>query len=194
MFKKLSSAIGSLTVSRESSPPPGPDHYNSSRIKQYNKLASDLAAAGVPVSSTSALDDCGTCDHAADCDGDHDHPTAGSGAGAGTIVEVGQPWNGKPYSEYVQETYGDLGGLPPSVETDWETDLAGSSEGGRGRVVVISTGKSDWERDHYVSCAVCLFCRDICVGTHSWSSNQMKHKQQLMVRTTNHYSRIIYTT
>lgn len=173
MLKKLSSAISSLTVSREGTPPPGPDHYNPSRTKQYATLAEQLAQAGVPVSTAdlsvsqspaspstnghsssganmSQEDDCGTCTVASDECQDGNGP-------AGTIVEVGQPWSGKPYDQYVQDTYGDLGEYPSAVDTDWDSDLAGSAQGGRGRVVVVSTGKSDWERDHYVRLA-CLSC------------------------------------
>ena len=50
----------------------------------------------------------------------------------------------------IEETYGDLGSLPKGLDTDWESELAGSAKGGKGRIVVISTGKSDWERDHTV--------------------------------------------
>ncbi len=48
------------------------------------------------------------------------------------------------------DRYGDLGSLPEGFETDWESELAGSAQGGKGRIVAVSTGKSDWERDHTV--------------------------------------------
>jgi hypothetical protein len=69
------------------------------------------------------------------------------------VLEVSGPWDGKPYAEYVSDKYGHLGDWPDSIETDWDSELAGSAQGGRGRVVVVSTGKSDWDRDHYVSLA-----------------------------------------
>lgn len=66
------------------------------------------------------------------------------------MIEVGQPWNGQDYRTYIDQKYGTLGEWPDSIETDWDSDLAGSSQGGRGRIAIVSTGKSDWERDHYV--------------------------------------------
>lgn len=85
------------------------------------------------------MDDCARCD--APCASDDGSPK---------VESVGSIWDGKTYDDYVLEKYGELGGLPFGDDVDWETDLAGSAKGGRGRVVVISTGKSDWERDHVV--------------------------------------------
>jgi hypothetical protein len=137
MFKAISSAMSSLTGS------PGPnlpaDHHAPARAQSYVELAKELQNAGVPVS----LDDCASCDHPCP-------PTEGEIIGAGTIAEVGTIWEGKPYDQYVLEKYGDVGELPPGFDVDWDSELAGSSGGGKGRVVVISTGKSDWEREHTV--------------------------------------------
>lgn len=132
MFGKLSSAISSFTTG--SLPP---DHHAPEREKTNAVLAQKLAEAHVPVSES----DCVSC--GLPC-------SVGSGteSGAGTVVEA---YSGKPYEEYVEEKYGEIEGLPKGFEQDWETDLAGSAKGGKGRVVVISTGKSDWERDHTVS-------------------------------------------
>lgn len=136
MLGKLSSAFSSLASSRAPSPPPA-THYSESRAKAYARLGSELENAGVPVSHA----DCAACDE----------PCQDSTETSGHVLETGKPWDGKPYSEYVEEKYGDLPAWSDAIETDWETDLAGSAQGGRGRVVVVSTGKSDWERDHYVS-------------------------------------------
>ena len=150
MLGKLTSAFSSLNTSRDATPslnssrdvtpPPPPTHESNARTKQYAELAHKLQQAGVPVSEA----DCAACDHPCPSDGDQQ--------GAGQVVEIGRPWSGKPYQEYVQDTYGSLGDWPDSIETDWDSELAGSSQGGRGRIAVVSTGKSDWERDHYVSC------------------------------------------
>jgi hypothetical protein len=135
MLGKITSAFSSLGPSRAATPPP-PTHDSAARSQAYAHLATDLQQAGVPVS----LADCAACDHPCD---DLDKT-------AGQIIETGKPWDGKPYTEYVNDKYGDLPEWSDAIETDWESDLAGSAQGGRGRVVVVSTGKSDWERDHYV--------------------------------------------
>lgn len=132
MFGKISSAISSFT---NGSLPPG--HHAPEREKANAALAQKLAEADVPVSES----DCVSC-------GLPCPAGAGIESGAGTVVEA---YSGKPYEEYVEEKYGEIEGLPKGFEQDWETDLAGSAKGGKGRVVVISTGKSDWERDHTVS-------------------------------------------
>ncbi|WWD17679.1 hypothetical protein CI109_102120 [Kwoniella shandongensis] len=129
MLGKLTSAIASLTTS--SSLPPL--HHAPPRVESYAKLAKELDSASVPVSTS----DCSTCD-------DPCASQAGS-TGAGTIAEV---YEGKSYNDYVNDKYGDLGELPSGFDVDWDSELQGSAKGGRGRVVVISTGKSDWERDH----------------------------------------------
>lgn len=165
MLGKLTSAFSSLNASRDTTPPPPPTHESEVRAKQYAQLADKLHHAGVPVS----VADCAACDHPC--------PTDGESTGVGQVVEIGRPWSGKPYSEYVQDTYGSLADWPDSIETDWDSELAGSSQGGRGRVAVVSTGKSDWERDHYVS-----------------SYKLWRRERGLMARTTRAYSRIIYTT
>lgn len=102
---------------------PAADHNAASRVELYTEIASELSSANVPVSWS----DCATCDDPCDVRASDTYP------------------------QYVMERYGDLGELPAGFDTDWETELAGSAAGGRGRVVVISTGKSDWERDHFVS-------------------------------------------
>jgi hypothetical protein len=143
MFRKISSAVTSVAGSLTGSPARQlpPNHHDPARAESYVELAKELQASGVPVS----FDDCAACDHPCP-------PTEGSeGAGAGTIVEAGTIWEGKTYEQYVMDKYGDLGELPAGFDTDWESELAGSAKFGKGRVVVISTGKSDWERDHTVS-------------------------------------------
>lgn len=135
MLGKLSSAFTSLGQSPTSSPSPA-THYDGARVKTYAGIGSDLAEAGVPVS----LADCAVCDA----------PCHESTETSGHVVVAGMPWDGKPYSKYVEDKYGNLPEWSDAIETDWESDLAGSAQGGRGRVVVVSTGKSDWERDHYV--------------------------------------------
>lgn len=142
MFRKISSAVTSVAGSLTGSPARQlpPNHHDPARAESYVELAKELQASGVPVS----FDDCAACDHPCP-------PTEGSeGAGAGTIVEAGTIWEGKTYEQYVMDKYGDLGELPAGFDTDWESELAGSAKFGKGRVVVISTGKSDWERDHTV--------------------------------------------
>jgi hypothetical protein len=98
--------------------------------------------------------DCATC--AEPCPTGINENVNGTGSrslGAGTIAEIGNAWDGKTYDEYILEKYGEvgLGQLPDTVETDWESDLPGSGGPPVGRVVVISTGKSNWVRDHVVS-------------------------------------------
>lgn len=127
MLRKLSSAVGSLSLSSTSKP--GADHNDPARASTYVALAETLAANDVPVST----DDCAKCDAPCpDSSGDE------------------KAWDGQSYDEYVLARYGELRDLPVAKEVDWDTDLAGSAQGGRGRVVVISTGKSDWVRDHTV--------------------------------------------
>jgi hypothetical protein len=138
MLGRLTSAFSSLNPSRAPSPPPS-THNAEARARQYANLADALRQVDVPVSSA----DCAACETPCASDANQS---------ASQVVESGGPWTGKPYSEYVEDRYGQLNAWPDSIETDWETDLPGSAQGGRGRVVVVSTGKSDWERDHYVSC------------------------------------------
>lgn len=139
MLGKLSSAFSSLTTTP--APAPLPDHNAASRASTYTSLARELSSINVPVS----VDDCAKCGE----------PCPVGAAGAGDSLEIGSIWNGKTYPEYVMHRYGDLGHLPEGFDTDWDTELAGSAQGGRGRIVVISTGKSDWERDHVVSDRAC---------------------------------------
>lgn len=136
MFSKLSSAVSSL----KSSPAPQltPDHNSQARGESYTSLANDLSSFGVPVSHS----DCAKCD--TPC-------PPSNGVDGTTSVEIGSIWDGKTYTEYVEEKYGDLGELPIGFDCDWESELTGSAKGGRGRICVISTGRSDWSRDHYVS-------------------------------------------
>ncbi|KAL7419248.1 hypothetical protein Q5752_006085 [Cryptotrichosporon argae] len=133
MFKKLSSAVGSLTGAPAALPA---DHHDPARARAYVGIAQSLNAADIPTS----LADCAACN--APCADDE------AGPGAGTLAEVGNAWNGKTYADYVAEKYGDLGALPAGFDTDWESDLVGSGGAPSGRVVIVSTGKSDWERDH----------------------------------------------
>lgn len=139
MFKKLTSAVSSLA----SSPAPAlpASHRGASRADAYTQLAKELSEAGVPVDTS----DCAACDHPC--------PVDGNNGTAGDIVDAGEVWDGKSYDDYVAEKYGDLGELPSGFEQDWVSDLFGSGGPPRGRVVVISTGKSDWERDHTVRIA-----------------------------------------
>lgn len=141
MFAKLTSAVSSLALSSPSTPKPGPSHDDPARISTYLALADQLKACDVPVST----DDCARCDAPCAADG-----SASDDGGSGT-----RAWDGQSYDEYVLGRYGELGGLPIDKEVDWDEELAGSSKGGRGRVVVISTGKSDWVRDHTVSLYAC---------------------------------------
>ncbi|WVR06072.1 hypothetical protein IAU60_003100 [Kwoniella sp. DSM 27419] len=128
MLGKLTSALSNLT----SSGTLPASHTAQERVDSYAVLARELAKADVPVSSS----DCATCSDPCDVDGS---------GGRGTVVEA---YEGKSYAQYVEDRYGELGELPKGFDTDWESELAGSAKGGRGRVVVVSTGKSDWERDH----------------------------------------------
>ena len=128
MLRKISSTVTSLTSSPAPTLPSS--HHGPSRARTYVDLATRLSQAGVPVDPS----DCLTCE--LPCPPDLTGPEA--------------VWGGKSYENYVSETYGDLGSLPEGFDTDWESELAGSAQGGRGRVVVISTGKSDWQRDHTV--------------------------------------------
>nr|ODN96705.1 hypothetical protein L204_03414 [Cryptococcus depauperatus CBS 7855] len=127
MLKKLTAGFSNLTS--DSLPP---QHHSPRREQAYAVLAQKLAEANVSVSDS----DCVSCN--LPC------PDAGA-SGAGTVVEV---YGGKIYGDYVAEKYGDIEGLPTGFDTDWTSELAGSADGGQGRVVVLSTGKSDWERDH----------------------------------------------
>jgi hypothetical protein len=136
MFKKLSSAISSVTGTPD--PKPLASHRGPARAKAYSSLAQDLAEANVPVDHS----DCAACDQPC--------PVKSSSNGYTGQVVAGGVWDGKDYEEYVADKYGDLGALPSGFEQDWDTDLPGSGGPPRGRVVVISTGKSDWERDHTV--------------------------------------------
>lgn len=136
MFKKLSSAVSSFTGTPAPSLPAS--HRGPARAEAYADLAKELADAGVPVD----ISDCAACDHPCPVD-QHD--------GSGDIVDGAvSAWDGKPYDEFVADKYGDLGELPSGFEQDWESDLFGSGGPPRGRIAVISTGKSDWERDHTV--------------------------------------------
>lgn len=140
MLGKLTSAISSLNTSRDATPPPPPaaqSHDSTTRTLQYAQLADQLDHVSVPVSRA----DCAACDHVCSS------PTDQEGR---QLDDRDTVWSGKPYQEYVEETYGNLGEWPDSIDTDWDSELAGSAQGGRGRIAVISTGKSDWERDHYV--------------------------------------------
>lgn len=137
MFKALSSAVSSVVHSRAASPMQ-PDHNTPGRYKEYCGIADALKGDDVPVSTA----DCAAC--SAPC-------ASTEGNGAGTIAEAGNAWSGKTYEEYVDDKYGDLGTLPSAIDTDWESDLAGSGGPNVARVVVISTGKSNWVRDHTVS-------------------------------------------
>lgn len=137
MFRKITSAVSSLAGSPGPLPP---DHLSPAREKEYAELANALEAIHVPVSHA----DCASCTEPC-ADGSNGH------TGNGTVAEIGNAWNGKTYPEYVLEKYGDLGELPEGFDTDWESDLPGSGGPPVGRVVVISTGKSNWLRDHVVS-------------------------------------------
>ncbi|WRT64354.1 uncharacterized protein IL334_001286 [Kwoniella shivajii] len=133
--------LGKLTSFLSSSTPLPSSHQASARAKTYVDLAKELDKVNVPVSET----DCISCSNPCD---ETSTTTTGAGAGArgvGTVVEI---YEGKSYQDYINDKYGDLGELPKGFDVDWETDLKGSSKGGQGRIVVISTGKSDWERDH----------------------------------------------
>ncbi|ORY29356.1 Sucrase/ferredoxin-like-domain-containing protein [Naematelia encephala] len=131
MLRTLSSAI----IPRSSkAQKPAAEHHESLRAQTYVELAKELSEHGVPVDYS----DCATCDHPCP------EPSEG---GAGTISEAGI-WGGKKYSEYVEEEYGDLGSYPKGFDTDWDTELAGSGKPVLGRLLVVSTGKSDWPHSH----------------------------------------------
>jgi len=167
IIRKIASAVGSLASSAAPTPAPGTpapgtpapgtparaspaphvpthDEEHEARAKEYAQLASRLDAAGVPVSFA----DCASC--AEPCPSDI-NGQGGAPTGAGTVAAIGNAWDGKTYDEYILEKYGELGALPDTVDTDWESDLPGSGGPPVGRVVVISTGKSNWVRDHTVS-------------------------------------------
>ena len=141
MLRKLSSQINSAVSSLSSSPAPRllPEHHSEGRAEAYVKFAEALKEAHIPADES----DCASCNHPC--------PVQEDGTGAGSIAESGQIWDGKAYDEYVMDKYGDLGDLPKGHDCDWDSELAGSGQPARGRVVVISTGKSNWERDHTVS-------------------------------------------
>ncbi|WWC66194.1 uncharacterized protein I206_100095 [Kwoniella pini CBS 10737] len=124
--------LGKLSSFLSSNEPLPSSHTAPRRADTYVNLSKELEQAGVPTSET----DCASCSN----------PCLEPSNGSGSINEI--IYNGKSYEEYVLEKYGDLGELPKGFDTDWESDLQGSSKGGTGRVIVISTGKSDWERDH----------------------------------------------
>lgn len=140
MFKALASAANSAVSSLRGSPAPlGDSHDDPGRIKQYADMASALQHSDIPVSNA----DCAGCNiPCADNTGSNGNRPA---------AQIGNAWDGKTYDEYVEDNYGCLEGMPDTVEQDWETDLAGSGGPPVGRVVVISTGKSNWLRDHVVS-------------------------------------------
>ena len=140
MLGKLSSKVSSAVSSISGSPARHlpPDHVDPGRAAAYVSFAEDLEKAGIPADTS----DCITCDHPC--------PVADDGSGEPTVAEAGQIWDGKGYDEYVMDKYGELGDLPRGHDCDWDSELAGSGQPPRGRVVVISTGKSNWERDHTV--------------------------------------------
>lgn len=148
MLRQLSSALPTLSSFTGSSQKLPADHHDPNRAKAYVELASDLRAANIPVDES----DCYTCDL----------PCADQSQG--TVAEA---WDGKTYSQYVEDRYGDLGSLPNGFDTDWESELAGSGNPPEGRLVVVSTGKSDWVRDHTVRLSP-VFSPAI---SWSWSSN-----------------------
>jgi hypothetical protein len=136
MLRKIASAVSLFS----GTPGPAPaGHHNTQRAKEYTNLAGLLEKDGVPVSHA----DCAGC--AEPC------ADSANDTGNGTINEIGNAWDGKTYDEYVHDKYGDLGMLPSNLGVDWESDLAGSGGPPTGRVVVISTAKSNWPRDHTVS-------------------------------------------
>ena len=145
MLKALSSAVSSIA----GTPVPKhlPSHRGQSRAESYTQLAKELDEAGVPVD----ISDCAACDHPCPI-------STETNGHAGSVVDVGRIWDGKEYEQYVLDKYGDLGDLPDGFEQDWDSNLAGSGGPPQGRVVIISTGKSDWERDHTVSP---FFCRNL---------------------------------
>ena len=142
MLRKLSSQINSAVNSVSGSPDPEllPQHDSEKRAQTYLEFAEVLNAANIPAD----LSDCAICDKPCPVNGNQE------AGGARTIVDGGQIWDGKSYEEYVMDKYGDLGHLPKGHDCDWDSELAGSGQPARGRVVVISTGKSNWQRDHTV--------------------------------------------
>ncbi|GMK57732.1 hypothetical protein CspeluHIS016_0405660 [Cutaneotrichosporon spelunceum] len=137
MFKALASAATSAVSSLHNSPiPPGDSHDDPGRIKQYAEMARALQHDDIPVSHA----DCESCNIPCEF---KDRPN-----GNGPAAQIGNAWDGKTYDEYVEDKYGCLEGMPATVEQDWESDLAGSGGPPVGRVVVVSTGKSNWLRDH----------------------------------------------
>ncbi|WVQ97626.1 hypothetical protein IAU59_004740 [Kwoniella sp. CBS 9459] len=143
MLGRLTSAISNLTTS--SAPAPEASHHGPGRMQTYSTLAKKLQDDGVPVS----LADCNACDNPChDASENAENGTTQASRGRGSVAELYDGLGARSYEEYVNEKYGDLGELPKGFDMDWETDLFDSSKGGKGRIVVISTGKSDWERDH----------------------------------------------
>ncbi|TXT15934.1 hypothetical protein VHUM_00437 [Vanrija humicola] len=141
MFKKIASAVSSISGTPRNGTPEPPvlaGHHGPGRVKTYAELAKTLSDYGVPV----ATDDCAACDSPC-ADG-----AANGAGGAGTVAEIGNAWDGKTYEQYVHDKYGDFDEFPSAIDTDWDSDLPGSGGPPVGRVVVISTGKSDWPRDH----------------------------------------------
>ncbi|KAK1925464.1 Sucrase/ferredoxin-like-domain-containing protein [Papiliotrema laurentii] len=128
MFKKLSSAVSSLTGSPAPELPP--THRGPARAQAYTQLAKELHDASVPVDTS----DCAACNLPCPVGNDQ-----GNGS-AGTVVDAGQVWDGQSYEEYVLHHYGDLGHLPDGFEQDWESDLAGSGSAPRGRLVDEESG------------------------------------------------------
>jgi len=140
MFAKITSAVTSRIPGASSNPLPS-SHHAAPRAQAYIDLARELKASSVPVDDS----DCATCEEPC-VPGQEDQA-----AGAGTVADGRGPiWGGKAYDQYVLDKYGDLGELPAGFDTDWDSVLAGSGSGGKGRLLVISTGRSDWERDHTV--------------------------------------------
>jgi hypothetical protein len=141
MLGKLTTALSSLTTTTTTVPAVlSASHHAPDRVAHNASIATTLSIANIPVSYS----DCYSCENPCDV-------ADSSATGRGQVVEAGVAYGGKSYEDYVEEKYGDLGELPKGFDVDWESDLAGSAKGGRGRVVVVSTGKSDWVRDHTVN-------------------------------------------
>jgi hypothetical protein len=135
MFNKLKSVAASVISTST------PDtHHTAKWAQNHANLAEDLQSNSIPVD----LSDCYSCENP--CAPGSEEGGAGSLHESGTLA-----WGGKTYEEYAMEKYGEFEGLPEGFDTDWDSHLAGSGGVPRGRVVVISTGKSDWVRDHTVS-------------------------------------------
>ncbi|BEJ17647.1 hypothetical protein CspHIS471_0610480 [Cutaneotrichosporon sp. HIS471] len=131
------SAVPSPAPSAPHSPAPlGDNHEDPGRIRQYAEIAKALQHDDIPVSHA----DCESCNIPCEY---KDTPD-----GNGPTAQIGNAWDGKTYEEYVEDKYGNIEGMPDMVEQDWESDLPGSGGPPVGRVVVISTGKSNWLRDH----------------------------------------------